>query len=276
MSSFVFSENDPFSPIKYCYSMDKLIYSHRGRFGDVAVTEHEYFGRMLVLDGVVQLTERDEHYYHEMLAHVPLHAHPGPETVLIIGGGDGGTLREVLKHKSVQRAVMCEIDQEVIETSKRYLPTLSSGFADSRVTINIADGADFVARSRQQFDVILVDSTDPVGPAQSLFTEKFFSDAREALKQDGLFVAQTESLHFHLHFVREVQDRLRQVFPMADVYTVPLATYAGNWWTFSIASKTHNPRQPLRKCEVPVKYYAEDVHGSSFLPPSVYQRMLRQ
>lgn len=274
MTIFRFQENDPFSPIHYSYEMDTVLCRHDGPFGEVAVAEHKFFGRVLILDGVVQLTERDEHYYHEMLVHVPLHLHPQPENVLIIGGGDGGTLREVLKHAEVKRAVLAEIDLSVIETSKRFLPTLSTGFSDPRVEIRIGDGAEYVAESRDAFDVILVDCTDPVGPATSLVTEEFFTNASKALKAEGLLVAQTESLHFHLDFIKETQRKLRASFRYADLYAVSLATYAGNWWTFSLGSKSLDPRSVARSPRIETKYYAEDVHRNAFLPLSVKKKMV--
>ncbi|MBI2958182.1 MAG: polyamine aminopropyltransferase [Chloroflexi bacterium] len=276
MSAVPFTESDPFSPIRYGYSLKEMLYSHKGPFGEIAIADHEYFGRMLILDGVVQLTERDEHYYHEMLAHVPLFTHPKPEDILIIGGGDGGTLREVLKHDTVRLATLAEIDGGVIEVAQRFLPTLASGFSDPRAHVEITDGAKHVATMRDAYDIILVDCTDPVGPALSLFSEKFFADACAALRAGGIFVAQTESLHFHLDFVRDVQSKLGRHFAFADVYTVPIATYAGNWWTFSIGSKSTNPRKAgfRRSRSMPAKYYAPDVHKGAFLPPSLCRRLL--
>jgi spermidine synthase len=274
MSSITFSESDPFSPIRYTYSLKRIVHEHRSPFGEVKVAEHDYFGRMLILNDVVQLTERDEYFYHEMLAHVPLHAHPSPSQVLIIGGGDGGTLREVLKHEQVGKAILVEIDQAVVETSKRFLPTLSTGFADPRAEGIFTEGSRFISQHKDSFDVVLVDCTDPVGPAESLFTDRFFSHASNALKDDGIVVLQTESLHFHLEFIRQVQDRLRGFFSRVDLYTVPVATYAGNWWTFSVASKVHDPRLPLRPCSVSTRYYAEDVHRNAFLAPSLYRRWI--
>lgn len=276
MSTSTFTESDPFSPIRYGYDIKGMLYSRRGPFGEIAIAEHDYFGRMLILDGVVQLTERDEHFYHEMLAHVPLYTHPAPRDVLIIGGGDGGTLREVLKHKTVRTVTIAEIDKGVIEVSRQFLPTLSTGFADPRTRLEIADGAKFVVGVRNAFDIILVDCTDPVGPALSLFSAQFFTDVHSALKADGIFVAQTESLHFHLDFVREVQSKLKQLFHFVDLYTVPIATYAGNWWTFSMGSKSIDPRQSPRRSagRIETKYYAGDVHRTAFLAPSLCRKFL--
>jgi spermidine synthase len=269
-----FQEKDPFAPIKYGYEVEEVICQRQTRHQELLIFKSPYFGRVLALNGVVQLTERDEYFYHEMLAQVALHAHPSPADVLIIGGGDGGALREVLKHKVVKGALVVELDEEVIEACKEFFPTLSAGFADPRTQVLEREGADFLAQTKERFDLIIVDSTDPVGPAESLFTSQCFIHAFSALKAEGMFVAQTESLHFHREFVRQVQHRLAQVFNLVDLYTVPLATYAGNWWTFSITSKAHNPREVLRKCEVFTRYYTEDVHRHAFLPPSLYQELL--
>jgi len=269
-----FHEEDPFAPVQYSYDVDAVVCRRRTRHQDLMIFDNAYWGRVLVLDGVVQLTERDEYFYHEMLAHVPAHAHPAPADVVIVGGGDGGTLREILKHSCVQRAVLVELDLGVVEASKEFLPTLSSGFSDPRVEVVEMDGVEYLAAARGQFDLAIVDSTDPVGPAEALFGSPFFESAFSALKPEGMFVAQTESLHFHRDFVRDVQRRLTQVFPVVRLYTVPVATYAGNWWTFSIASRAHDPGEPRRKLEVATRYYAEDVHRHAFLPQSVYTRLM--
>jgi spermidine synthase len=272
--SRLFREKDPFVPIEYGYKVEEILCSRKTKQQELFIFKSPYFGKVLVLNGIVQLTERDEYFYHEMLAQVALHAHPSPHSVLIIGGGDGGTLREVLKHEVVKRALVVELDREIIEASKEFFPTLSTGFADSRTQVLEREGADFLAQTREKFDLIIVDSTDPIGPAQSLFTSQFFTNAFSVLTAEGIFAAQTESLHFHQEFIRDVQHKLAQTFSLVDLYTVPLATYAGNWWTFSIASKVHNPKEVLRKCEVLTKYYSEDVHRHAFLPQSLYQRLM--
>lgn len=276
MSHSLFQEKDPFAPIKYAYEIEEIICQRETRYQELLIFRNPYFGKVLALDGVVQLTERDEHFYHEMLAQVALHAHPSPQSILIIGGGDGGTLREVLKHTPVKSVTLVELDGAVIEASKEFLPTLSTGFHDQRTQVLETEGAGFLARTKDEFDLIIIDSTDPVGPARSLLTSQFFESASSALGAEGIFVAQTESLHFHREFIRDVQQRLRETFNIVDLYTVPLTTYAGNWWTFSIASKAHNPREVLRKKEVSTRYYSEDVHRHAFLPPSLYQRLMTE
>ncbi len=274
MTELLFQETDPFAPIHYVYEVEEIVCSRRTQHQQLVIFKNKHFGRVLVLDGVVQLTERDEHFYHEMLTHVALHAHPHPADVLIIGGGDGGSLREVLKHDAVKRVQMVELDRGVIDASKEFLPALSTGFADPRAHVVETKGEEFLAQTKNQFDLIIMDSTDPVGPAASLFTDECLASVARVLRDDGMFVAQTESLHFHLDFVREMQRKLGRVFKMVDLYTAPLATYGGNWWSFSIGSKVHNPRELRRPCEVDTKYYAEDVHRQAFLPESLRRKLI--
>ena len=274
MPSFDFKERDPFAPIVYSYPGTTLLHQERTPYQEIVVLDHPYFGKMLVLDGVTQLTERDEFYYHEMLVQPALHVHPAPRQVLIIGGGDGGSLREVLKHPEVQAVTLVEIDERVIEASKRFFPGLSQGFADPRVKVLLDDGAKVVRDPPLIYDVAIVDSTDPVGAAKNLFSVEFYAAVDNALTHQGILVTQSESMFFHLSFVAEVQRRLKQQFPIADCYTQPLATYAGNWWTFSIASKTHPPRRPGRPQKVSTRYYSSAVHRKAFLPRSLYRRMV--
>jgi spermidine synthase len=240
------------------------------------VFENPYFGRMLILDGIVQLTERDEFFYHEMLAHIVMHAHPNPRKVVVIGGGDGGTVREVLKHKTVEKVYFIEIDNKVIEISKKYFPTVSCSIDDPRVEIKNMDGADFVRKSPPDIDAVIVDSTDPIGFARSLFTKKFFASIRNCLTSLGMFVTHSESLLLHKEMVIEVQETLKSVFPKVDVYTAPIATYPGNWWAFCVASKKPDPRQVKRRPRVKTKYYSEEIHKHSFLPRGFYKRLLER
>jgi spermidine synthase len=270
----IFHEHDPLVPIKYSYEVQRVLYSSRTKFGSIKVLESSFFGRMLVLNNVVQLTEWDEYLYHEMLVHVPLHANPEVNSVLIVGGGDGGSLREVLKHQNVKRVTLVEIDDGVIEVSKKFLPALSTGFLDSRVNVVIADGADFLASTQDRFDVIILDSTDPVGVSKSLFSDDFFSLAFSSLNSEGIFVTQSESLHFHHQFIHDILIMMGRRFKHVGIYSVPLATYTGNWWTFSIGSKKYDPCEPRLSCKVTTRYYAEDVHRQSFLPESLYKKLI--
>jgi len=269
-----FIEKDPYSPIQYSYEVSKILYEGKSKFQNILVFENPFFGKILVLDDVVQITEKDEFFYHEMLAHVVMNAHPEPKNVMVIGGGDGGTVREVIKHKTVEKVYFIEIDEEVIQVSKKFFPDVASGMDDSRVEIKCMDGADFVKGRNSDIDIVIVDSTDIVGFAKSLFTDTFFSSIKNCLTENGLFVTLSESLHFHKDIVIGVQETMKSVFPTVDLYTAPIATYGGNWWTFSVGSMKPDPREILRTETIDTKYYCSDIHKNSFLPKDMYAKLM--
>jgi len=269
-----FIEKDPYSPIQYSYEVSKILYEGKSKFQNILVFENPFFGKILVLDDVVQITEKDEFFYHEMLAHVVMNAHPEPKNVMVIGGGDGGTVREVIKHKTVEKVYFIEIDEEVIQVSKKFFPDVASGMDDSRVEIKCMDGADFVKGRNSDIDIVIVDSTDIVGFAKSLFTDTFFSSIKNCLTENGLFVTLSESLHFHKDIVIGVQETMKSVFPTVDLYTAPIATYGGNWWTFSVGSMKPDPREILRTETIETKYYCSDIHKNSFLPKEMYAKLM--
>lgn len=269
-----FFEKDPYAPIQYTYEVTKILHHSKSKFQDIMVFENPFFGKVLVLDGVVQITERDEFFYHEMLVHVVMNAHPNPKKVVVIGGGDGGTVREVLKHKQVEKVYFIEIDEEVINVSKKFFPSVASGIDDRRVEIKCMDGAKFVKGRKSDIDIVIVDSTDIVGFAKSLFTSGFFKTVKNCLTDSGMFVTLSESLHFHKEIVREVQQTMRSVFPVVDLYTAPIATYAGNWWSFSVGSKKLDPREIRGRNRIRTHYYSSGVHAMSFMPKDMYERLL--
>lgn len=272
-----FVEKAPYAPVDYSYDVEEILYKSRSKFQEIMVIKNPHFGKMLILDDVVQLTERDEFFYHEMLTHVVMHAHPFPKRVIVIGGGDGGAVREVLKHKTVEKVYLVEIDEEVINVSKRFFPAIACSIDDPRVEVKIMDGAEFIIKKRPlDIDVAIVDPTDIVGFARSLYTDEFFLAMRDCLKEEGMFVAHTESLHFHREMVIDIQKRLKEVFPIVDLYTVSVATYPGNWWTFSCASKRYSLRKSIKKHEVETKFYDEEIHMQSFLTENFYKKLLNK
>lgn len=272
--SDIYHERDPFSPIKYSYDGVTTIFREHGEKQDIEVIESQYFGKMLLLDGVVQVTEKDEFFYHEMLVHVAMHSHGSATRVLIIGGGDGGSLREVLKYPGVEDVVLVEHDEKVVEVSKLYFPGLSLGFSDVRTSIVFHDGVDYLKSITGGLDLVIVDSTDPVGGAEGLYSEEFFLLVYNALRDNGMLVIQSESLHFHREFVIQVQKRLGSVFKYADLHTQSLSTYAGNWWTFSIGSKSLDPRMVRQMNHIDTRYYHRDIHSWLFLPTRVYSGIM--
>jgi len=271
-----FSETAPFVPVEYSYEVDRVLYKGKSSFQQIMVFENPYFGRMLILDGIVQLTERDEFFYHEMLAHVLMHAHPNPKKVIVIGGGDGGTVREVLKHRTVEKVYFVEIDKKVIDISRKYFPSVACSINDRRVEIKNMDGAEFVKKLPADIDIVIVDSTDPIGFATSLFTKKFFTSIKNSLTASGMFVTHSESLLLHKDIVYEVQKTLKGVFPRVDLYTAPIATYPGNWWTFAVGSKRLNPRHIKRKTRIKTKYYSEEIHQHAFVPRGLYKKLMQK
>jgi len=272
-----FTERAPYAPVEYLYDVDEILFKGKSKFQEIMVIRNPHYGRMLILDDVVQITERDEFFYHEMLTHVVMHANPSPKKVIVIGGGDGGVVREVLKHGSVEKVFFVEIDEEVINISKRFFPTVSCGIDDPRVEIKIMDGADFVAkRKSSDIDAVIIDSTDIIGFARSLFTTDFFNAVKNCLTENGMFVTHTESPHFHKDMVVEIQEVLKKVFPLVDLYTAPLATYPGNWWAFAVASKGPSPREMRHAFDIKTRYYSDEIHQQSFVPKGFYEKLMQR
>lgn len=270
-----FFEKDPYAPIQYVYDVSEVLYQKKSKFQEILVIKNPYFGKMLILDGVVQITERDEFFYHEMLVHPLMHAHPHPENIIVIGGGDGGTVREVVKHNTVKKVYFIEIDEEVIETSKRFFPSVANAIDNTKVEIKCMDGAEFVKSRQGDIDIVIVDSTDIIGFAKSLFTVEFFKNVKDSLTSEGMFVTLSESLHFHKEMVIEVQESMKLIFPIVDLYSTNIATYAGNWWTFSCASKKHTLRDIRRPVAIETKIYSEEIHSQAFLPKGFYEKLMK-
>ncbi|GAE33591.1 polyamine aminopropyltransferase [Halalkalibacter akibai] len=247
----------------------QTLHTEQTEFQKLDMIETEEFGKMLVLDGMVMTTEVDEFVYHEMVAHVPLFTHPNPKNVLVVGGGDGGVIREVLKHPSVEKATLVEIDGKVIEYSKKYLPTIAGALDDARVDVQVDDGFMHIAKAENQYDVIMVDSTEPVGPAAKLFEKGFYEGISKALKDDGIFVAQTDNPWFHKELISKVYSDVKEIFPITRLYTANIPTYPSGLWTFTIGSKKHDPLavEESRFHEIESKYYTKELHKACFALP---------
>jgi spermidine synthase len=259
-----------------CKTTRSLV-TEKTEFQDLAIIDTEQFGRMLVLDGMVQTTVADEFVYHEMITHVPLNTHPDPQKVLVIGGGDGGTIREVIKHPKVRKAVLVEIDRRVVELSKEYLPEISCGLNDPRVEVIIDDGIKHVADNPDTYDIILVDSTEPVGPAVQLFSADFYRSIFRALKADGLFVAQTESPFYNDDLIRQVYRSIAGIFPVTRLYLASVPTYPSGLWSFTMGSKKHDPEQAATEGvpAYPTRYYNAGVHQGCFKLPQFVAGLLK-
>lgn len=255
----------------------KTYHTEKTEFQEMALIETEQFGRMLVLDGTVQTTIEDEFVYHEMITHVPLFTHDNPKKALVIGGGDGGAIREIIKHPSIEKAVLVEIDGRVVEISKQYLPEISCALGDKRVEVRIDDGIKYVQDHKNEFDVIMVDSTDPVGPAVGLFAVDFYKAIYECLKEDGIFVAQTESPFFHKDLIRNVYRDVKSIFPIARLYTCAIPTYPSGYWSFTMGSKKHDPLQTdISKIPaLDTKYYCAEIHKAVFALPKFVSDLVK-
>lgn len=254
----------------------QLLHKETTPFQELIIADLAEWGRTLILDGAVQYTEKDEFIYHEMMAHVPLMIHPRPRKVLIVGGGDGGTLREVLKHSEVERVDLVEIDRRVVETSKAYLPGVAAGFEDPRVKVKIADGIQYVQETEQKYDVVLVDSSDPVGPAIQLYSRAFYMDVYNVLADDGMLVAQSESPLYYAQIFGSIVSHLNSIFPIARVYLAAVPTYVSGPWAFTIASKICDPLHLAddRAIIDGLKYYNKHIHRAAFaLPQFIRERM---
>lgn len=226
------------NPLHYGVAIEKVetLFKDKSEFQDVEIFKSVGLGNILTLDGLMMTTEADEFFYHEMIAHIPLIAHKNPESVLVIGGGDGGTVREVLKHKSVKKVEMCEIDGMVIEASKKFLPTIALKLDDPKVTVLVEDAIEFIKDKKNCYDVVLIDSTDPMGPGEGLFTEEFYTNVKNSLKEGGIVVPQSESPFANPNEMRKMYTLLRKVFKNVAPYCGPIPTYPGGYWSWAFCS----------------------------------------
>lgn len=271
-----FIEHEPASPVNYRYQISRVLYRGRSRYQKILIFNSPFHGRVLALDDIVQLTTREESYYHEVLVHPAMQAHPGPRTVLVIGGGDGGTVRELVKYPSLTRIVECELDEEVVRLAKRFFPHVASGYKDKRVELLFTDGYKYLRETGDRFDLIITDLTDPIGPAKPLFQEPFYRLCASRLTENGFLSAQTESLHFHPRTVAKVYHALANVFPIVEWANVPLAMYPGNWWVMSIGGRALDPTVARNEFIPDTKFYSRGNHAWHFVPPAIRERFLRE
>ncbi|MCR8658905.1 polyamine aminopropyltransferase [Paenibacillus endoradicis] len=246
-------------------------------FQALDMIETEEFGTMLVLDGMVMTTVKDEFVYHEMVAHPILFTHPSPEHVLVVGGGDGGVIREIMKHPKVKKAVLVDIDGKVIEYSKKYLPTIACELDNPRVEVQVNDGFMHIHDHKNTYDVIMVDSTEPVGPAANLFTRGFYQGIYDALKEDGIFVAQTDNPWFKADLIQMVNRDVKEVFPIVRVYAANIPTYPSGLWTFTMGSKKYDPLEVDETTipELDTKYYTPRLHKTAFVLPKFVEDLVK-
>ncbi|KAI5679185.1 hypothetical protein M9H77_10135 [Catharanthus roseus] len=282
-----FSEISPMWPGEaHSLKVEKILFQGKSDYQDVMVFQSSTYGKVLVLDGVIQLTERDECAYQEMITHLPLCSIPNPKKVLVIGGGDGGVLREVARHSSVEQIDICEIDKMVVDVSKQFFPDVAVGYDDPRVTLHVGDGVAFLkAVPEGTYDAIIVDSSDPIGPAQELFEKPFFETVARALRPGGVVCTQAESIWLHMHIIEGIVANCRQIFKGSVNYawtTVP--TYPSGVIGFMLCSTEgpsvdfKNPINPIDKDDSsfkrPLKFYNSEIHSAAFCLPSFAKKVI--
>lgn len=258
------------------YKIKETLVRKKTKFQDLSIVDTYAFGRMLILDGIVQTSINDEYVYHEMITHIPLNTHPNPKKVLVVGGGDGGAIREILKHPSVKKAVLCEIDEDVITECKKYLPEISCALDDARCEIFVGDGIKYVHEHKNEFDVIIVDSTDPFGAAEGLFGGSFYKEIFECLTEDGIFIAQTETPFYLPNVVKKVFNDAREVFPITKLFMAGIPTYPSGFWSFTVGSKKYNPEEVdlSSKDDLDTKYYTKKLHKACFTLPKFIENLI--
>jgi len=277
-----FTENHS-DNVRFSIKVDKHLRSAQSEFQRIDVFESEEFGRILALDGYLMITEKDEYIYHEMITHVPMAVNPDIRNVLVIGAGDGGTVRELCRYSSIENIDMVEIDEMVVEICREYLPQTACRLSDPRVHIFYQDGLRFVRNKENEYDLIIVDSTDPFGVGEGLFTREFYGNCFKALKADGILVNQHESTFYtaYANSMKRAHSRIKSTFPLALVYQAHIPTYPSGHWLFGFASKKYDPRLDLKadfwnSLGIKTKYYNTILHTGCFAIPNNVRDCLRE
>ncbi|MCL4407409.1 MAG: polyamine aminopropyltransferase [Thermotogae bacterium] len=278
--SFFFEETVAGGNVGTIFRVSKIDFSKQSAIQKIDIFSTPDLGKVLAMDGMVQLNERWEFTYHEMIVHVPLFSHPNPENVLVIGGGDGGAVREILKHKSVKRVDLVEIDPEIIKICKENFPTVASKITNSAVSIYNEDGKNFVARKHDQYDVIIVDSTDPYkGAGNSLFTGEFYASCRDALKEDGIISVQAENPVYDSKEMERCFGEIKKAFSIVKPYVAFVPMYPSGFWVFAYASKNTDPsfkgdESRIKMLDGTLIYYNRKIHDAAFVIPTFLEKLI--
>lgn len=269
--------------VKFSIKLDRQLHSEESEYQKIGVYESPQFGRFLTLDGVMMLTEKDEFIYHEMLTHIPMAVNLQIQQVLIIGAGDGGILRELSKYPNIVHVDLVEIDERVIEVCKKYLPQTACGFNHKKATIHTEDGLKFIRHIENKYDLIIVDSTDPSGPGEVLFTKEFYGNCYRALTEHGIMVNQQESPFYEedANAMKRAHKKIASCFPICKVYQAHIPTYPSGHWLFGFASKGLHPWKDLKEKEwnqlgIETQYYTTNLHKGAFYLPKYVEEMLRE
>ena len=267
---------------RFSIQVNRHLFSGNSEHQRIDVFESETYGRFLALDGRMRLTERDEFIYHEMLVHVPMAVHPKPEKVLVIGAGDGGALRELAKYEDIKEMDLVEIDQMVVDVCREYLPGTASGLEDPRLKITYQNGLKAIRGMEGEYDVILIDSTDPFGPGEGLFTKEFYGSCYNALREGGIMVNQHESPFYEedSRMIQTAHKRILEIFSEVKLYQAHIPTYPSGYWLFGFASKGLHPvdnlqDQAWQEKKIQTRYYNTRLHRGAFALPNYVEELLK-
>ncbi|MGB7594115.1 MAG: polyamine aminopropyltransferase [Erysipelotrichaceae bacterium] len=268
--------------VRFSVKVDKQLLSKQSDFQRIDVFQSPEFGKFFSLDGYIMITEKDEFIYHDMIVHVPMAVNPEIKRVLVIGAGDGGSIRELCRYQTIEHIDMVEIDEEVVNVCKKYFPTTACAFDDPRVSLYFEDGLKFVRSKKNEYDLILVDSTDPIGPGEGLFTREFYGNCYNALSETGILVNQHESPYYTFNAVamQRAHRRIREKFPIAKVYQAHIPTYPSGYWLFGFASKKFDPILDLdagrwNALGLKTRYYNTELHIGCFALPNYVKELLK-
>lgn len=270
--------------VRFSIKVDRYLFEGKSEFQRIDVFDSEEFGKFLTIDGLMMVTYKDEFIYHDMITHVPMATNLNIKKVLVIGGGDGGTVRELSRYPKIEKIDMVEIDKMVVDVSKEYIDICSCKLDDKRVNLYFEDGVKFVKEAYDKsYDLIIVDSTDPIGPGEGLFSNDFYRDCYRILTDDGILVNQSESPYFEFNAkeMKRANDKLKGIFPISKVYQAHIPTYPSGHWLFGFASKKLDPiknqdRDGWEKLNLKTKYYNSDIHLGSFMLPQYVKEMLNE
>ena len=260
--------------LKLSMRVKDLIHTEKTPYQDLLIADTYEYGRTLMLDGAYQLTERDEFTYSEMMSHVPICAHPDPKNVMIVGGGDGAIMREVLKHSCVKKCTLIDIDERVIESSKKFMPFAGNSFSDSRADVKCMDAMKYIRETNERYDVVIIDSTDPVDFAAGLFQSGFYEDVKRVMTDSAMLTELTESPFTDTDLMTQAIQEMRKVFPCVRMYWGVVPTYPSGMWTYGLASMCESSFEPVRSV-APTKYYTNEIHRASFILPPFLEELIR-
>lgn len=269
--------------VRFSLKVKEHIFSESSEFQKLDILDTYEYGKLMTLDGLVMLTEKDEFVYHDMIVHTAMAVNPGIRKALVIGGGDGGTVRELMRYSSIEHVDMVEIDKLVVDAARKYFPTTSSELDNPKVTVLYEDGIKFIEGKNDIYDLILIDSTDPIGPGEGLFTTSFYQNCFHALTKEGILINQNETPVYDKFFEVGISShrKLKKMFPMVKVYQAHIPTYPGGYWLFNFASKRFNPIDDLKEdawndLKIPTKYYNTALHKGCFSLPSYIKEKINE